>query len=91
MVPFLGFGPRTTLHRPVMRYPGFQPNNILVSETNEIVGLIDWQHCSILPLGLAAGIPKHFQNYGDLDSEELTENTLDGNASSICPQYEAHQ
>lgn len=60
-----------------MRHPDFQPNNILVSDTTEIVGLVDWQHCTILPLGLAAGIPKHFQNYGDPDSESLREPQLD--------------
>ncbi|KAL4781272.1 kinase-like domain-containing protein [Aspergillus varians] len=67
----LGFKAESPLNRPVIRHPDFQPNNILVSETNEIVGLIDWQHCTILPLGIAAGIPKHFQNYGDPDSEKL--------------------
>ncbi|KAL3496060.1 hypothetical protein BJX62DRAFT_232935 [Aspergillus germanicus] len=69
----LGFKPGNPLDRPVMRHPNFQPNNILVSKSNEIVGLIGWQHSSILPLGLAAGIPSHFQNYGDPDSERLAE------------------
>ncbi|BDD57602.1 hypothetical protein MAP00_002953 [Monascus purpureus] len=73
LAPFLGFSAGTALHRPVMRHPDFQPNNILVSESNEIVGFIDWQHSSILPLGLAAGIPQYFQNYGDPHSEELRE------------------
>jgi hypothetical protein len=69
----LGFKTGSSLNRPVIRHPDFQPNNILVSKTNEIVGLIDWQHSAILPLGIAAGIPKHFQNYGDPDSEKLLE------------------
>lgn len=74
-----------------MRHPDFQPNNILISESNEIVGFIDWQHCSILPLGLAAGIPKHFQNYGDPDSEELKEPQLDlpPNFDSLSPSEQA--
>ncbi|KAI9923505.1 Phosphotransferase enzyme [Aspergillus wentii] len=72
----LGFKAGTSLDRPVMRHPDFQPNNILVSNSNEIVGLIDWQHCSILPLGLVAGMPKHFENYGDPDSEKLKEPQL---------------
>ncbi|KAE8149656.1 kinase-like domain-containing protein [Aspergillus avenaceus] len=72
----LGFKAGTSLDRPVMRHPDLQLSNILVSDSNEIVGLIDWQHCSILPLGLAAGIPKHFQNYGDPDSEQLKEPQL---------------
>ncbi|KAJ9400232.1 hypothetical protein DTO282F9_3002 [Paecilomyces variotii] len=84
LVPFLGFGAGTALHRPVMRHPDFQPNNILVSDSNEIVGLIDWQHSSILPLGLAAGIPKYFQNYGDPESEELRKPQLD-----LPPNFES--
>ena len=58
----------TSLHRPVLRHPDLQPNNILVSDKYEIVGVIDWQHCSVLPLFLAAGIPKYFQNYSDDES-----------------------
>lgn len=74
-MPYLGFktGP---LNRPVLRHPDFQPNNNN-NNNNEIVGMIDWQHCSILPLGLAAGIPQHFQNYGDPESESLKEPQLD--------------
>ena len=35
------------------------------------MGIIDWQHAAALPLGLCAGIPKHFQNWGDPLSETL--------------------
>ncbi|RAK85510.1 hypothetical protein BO79DRAFT_231441 [Aspergillus costaricaensis CBS 115574] len=52
------------------------PNNILVSDTNGITGLIDWQHCAILPLGIVSGIPAHFQNYGDPESEMLKQSQL---------------
>ena len=52
-------------HRPILRHPDLQPNNIFVSENLDIVGIIDWQHCSVLPHFLAAGIPKYFQNYRD--------------------------
>ncbi|KAL5333381.1 kinase-like domain-containing protein [Aspergillus crustosus] len=69
----LGFKQQSPLNRPVIRHPDFQPNNILISETNEVVGFIDWQHATVLPLGLAAGIPKHFQNYGDPESERLAQ------------------
>ncbi|PYI04636.1 phosphotransferase family protein [Aspergillus sclerotiicarbonarius CBS 121057] len=48
-------------------YP-IPPNNIFVSDDLDIVGLIDWQHASVLPLFLAAGIPKSFQNYDDPES-----------------------
>ncbi|KAB8277878.1 kinase-like protein [Aspergillus minisclerotigenes] len=63
MVPILRYANDSILTQPVMRHPDLQPNNILVSDSNDIIGLIDWQHCSILPLGIAAGIPSHFQNY----------------------------
>ncbi|PYI30386.1 kinase-like protein [Aspergillus indologenus CBS 114.80] len=84
MVPCLGFPDNSTLNRPVMRHPDLQPNNILVSETNEIIGLIDWQHCAILPLGLVAGIPAHFQNYGDPESEMLKQPEL-----ALPPEYDS--
>lgn len=54
--------------RPVLRHPDLQPNNIFVSDDFDIVGLIDWQHASVLPVFLAAGIPKFFQNYDDPES-----------------------
>lgn len=84
LAPCLGFRDGTSLNRPVLRHPDFQPNNILVSESKEIVGLIDWQHSSILPLCLAAGIPKHFQNYGDPESERLAEPQFD-----LPPNYDS--
>ncbi|KAL1863443.1 hypothetical protein Plec18167_000538 [Paecilomyces lecythidis] len=92
LAPCLGFKAGTSLNRPVLRHPDFQPNNILVSESKEIIGLIDWQHCSILPLCLAAGIPKHFQNYGDPESERLAEPQLDlpSNYDSL-PEHEQAQ
>lgn len=62
--------------QPSIRHPDLQPNNIFVSKSLEVTGLIDWQHCSILPLFLQAGIPGSLQNYGDPISESLTEPRL---------------
>lgn len=45
---------------------------MFVSGDLEITGLIDWQHCAILPLFLQCGIPNSLQNYGDSISESLT-------------------
>ncbi len=59
------------LHRPVLRHPDLQPNNIFVSNKLEIKGLIDWQHSTVLPLFLQCGIPQSLQNYGDEISESL--------------------
>ncbi|KAL4787336.1 kinase-like domain-containing protein [Aspergillus varians] len=57
--------------RPTLRHPDFSPNNILINTSNDISGVIDWQHAAILPLCLCAGIPDHFQNWGDPVSETL--------------------
>ncbi|OJZ85600.1 hypothetical protein ASPFODRAFT_71411 [Aspergillus luchuensis CBS 106.47] len=94
MVPNLGYC-NPFLDRPVMRHPDLQPNNILVFETNEITGLIDWQHCAILPLGIVAGIPAHFQNYGDPKSEMLKQPQLklpsDYDSMSPSEQYSVRE
>lgn len=65
-----------SLHAFCMRHPDLQPNNIMVSTSPnsgklEIVSLIDWQHASILPRFLNAGIPDRFQNYDDPYSQYL--------------------
>jgi hypothetical protein len=59
------------LCQPAIRHPGLSPSNIFVSESGEITGVIDWQHSVILPMFIQAKIPKHFQNYGDDDSENF--------------------
>ncbi|KAK1139773.1 hypothetical protein N8T08_011170 [Aspergillus melleus] len=60
--------PSNELLRLVLRHSDIQPNNILVSDDLNIVGLIDCQHASVLPLFLAADIPKFFQNYDNPES-----------------------
>jgi hypothetical protein len=45
------------LARPVLRHPDFSPNNILVNSSNDIVGVIDWQHAVVLPLCFALVYP----------------------------------
>ena len=59
------------LNVPTIRHPDLSPSNILISDFGDITGIIDWQHATILPLFLQAKIPKHFQNYGDNDSENF--------------------
>lgn len=54
-----------SLLRPVLRHPDLQPHNIFVSDDFNVVGLIDWQHCPVLPLFLQAGVPKYWQNTTD--------------------------
>lgn len=59
------------LNVPTIRHPDLSPNNIFISDSGNITGIIDWQHATILPIFLQAKIPKHFQNYGDDDSENF--------------------
>lgn len=70
VVPFV-VPEQAKLSEPTVRHPDLSPNNIFVSNSGDITGLIDWQHTSVLPLFLQAKIPKHFQNWGDEDSENL--------------------
>ncbi|TVY33126.1 Altered inheritance of mitochondria protein, mitochondrial, partial [Lachnellula occidentalis] len=70
LAPYLA--PKTTeLNAPTIRHPDLSPSNIFVSKSGDITGVIDWQHATILPNFLQAKIPKHFQNYGDEDSENF--------------------
>jgi hypothetical protein len=55
----------SALASPAIRHPDLQPRNIFVSDSLEITGLIDWQHCTVLPLLLQCGVPKSFQSYSD--------------------------
>ncbi|KAL0957922.1 hypothetical protein HGRIS_000103 [Hohenbuehelia grisea] len=64
-----------------LRHPDLQPGNVIVSRSPDsnsylVVGLIDWQHSSILPLSLHAGIPRELQNYGDSAWSLMTEPSL---------------
>ncbi|KAI7531858.1 hypothetical protein KC331_g13880 [Hortaea werneckii] len=59
------------LHKPVIRHPDLSPDNIFVDDDCKITSILDWQHTTVLPLYLHAGIPRSLQNYGDPDSEEL--------------------
>lgn len=69
---------------PTVRHPDLSPNNIFVSNSGDITGLIDWQHTSILPLFLQAKIPKHFQNWGDDESESMRPPRLPDNFDSMA-------
>ncbi|KAH7885399.1 protein kinase subdomain-containing protein PKL CAK Fmp29 [Phlebopus sp. FC_14] len=66
-----------------IRHPEPQPSNIIVSRSPDsnlhVVGLIDWQHTSILPPFLLAGIPQRLQNYDDPISQSMTRPSLPEN------------
>lgn len=76
----------TNMNRPIICHPDLQPNNIFVSDSMDIVGVIDWQHTSVLPLFLHAGIPNQLQNYGDDESEELIAPRFPNNFAELDPQ-----
>lgn len=92
LTPHLDLPPTHRFARPVLRHPDFSPSNILVNSSNEIVGIIDWQHAAVLPLCLCASIPKHFQNWGDLLSETLAkpETKLPDNFHDLSPEEQAN-
>ncbi|KAG9200433.1 Phosphotransferase enzyme [Epicoccum nigrum] len=70
-VPYIIPNGESTITRPTLKHPDLQPNNVFVSDDLSIAGLIDWQHCALLPLFLQCGIPNSLQNYGDSTSESL--------------------
>ncbi|PWY95459.1 phosphotransferase family protein [Aspergillus sclerotioniger CBS 115572] len=71
LAPYLEIPSDHPFARPTLRHPDFSPNNVLVDSSNNITGIIDWQHAVVLPLCLCAGIPDYFQNWGDPVSEVL--------------------
>lgn len=71
--------------KPTLRHPDHSPSNIFVSDSGDITGLIDWQHTSVLLLFLQAKIPKHFQNWGDEDSENFRRPSLPDNFDNLPP------
>lgn len=64
---------------------------MFVSDELEITGLIDWQHCAILPLFLQCGIPNSFQNYGDSISESLIRPELPDNFDELSESDQFEQ
>jgi hypothetical protein len=79
------------LNLPVLRHPDLQPNNIFVSEDFKITGIIDWQHASVLPTFLAAGMPNSFQNYSDEGSTSFIPPRLPDNLESMDEEEKAEE
>ncbi|KAJ5827403.1 hypothetical protein N7447_004166 [Penicillium robsamsonii] len=55
------------MSRPTIRHQDFSPKIVLVDTSNDVIGIIDYYSASCL----CAGIPDHFQNWGDPLSEKL--------------------
>ena len=70
-----------------IRHADVQANNVIVSRSPDsklhVVGLIDWQHTSILPLFLLAGIPRQLQNYNDTGSQSMERPSLPEELDSL--------
>ncbi|KAL4068939.1 kinase-like domain-containing protein [Scleroderma yunnanense] len=70
-----------------IRHPDHQPSNIIASRSPDsnlhVVGLIDWQHTSILPPFLLAGIPQRLQNYDDPISQSMARPSLPENLDDL--------
>ena len=64
---------------------------MFVSDDLTITGLIDWQHCALLPLFLQCGIPNSLQNYGDNISEALTKPELPPNFDELSEEKQFEQ
>ena len=70
-----------------IRHPDFQQANIIVSRSPDpvlqVVSVLDWQHASILPAFLLAGMPQCLQNYNDPVSQSLTRPSLPENFDDL--------
>ena len=64
------------LSRFCIRHPDLRPNNIFISRSPDagckVISLFDWQHTSILPMFLLAGVPQDLQNHDDPVSHAMT-------------------
>ncbi|KAG6877990.1 hypothetical protein C0993_001195 [Termitomyces sp. T159_Od127] len=84
------------LHNFRIRHPDLQPSNVIVSRSPdsnqwEIVGLLDWQHVSVLPMFLLAGIPGRLQNYDDPVSPALVPPSLPANMKELDESQQSHE
>ncbi|KAI0084605.1 protein kinase subdomain-containing protein PKL/CAK/Fmp29 [Irpex rosettiformis] len=74
------------LNRFCIRHPDLQESNIIVRRSDsgwKVVSLLDWQHASILPLFLLAGVPQRFQNHDDPVSQSMTPPSLPENFDNL--------
>ncbi len=81
----------TNLSQFRIRHPDLQPGNIIVDSGFNIVGLIDWQHTSVLPHFVYAGIPKWLQNYDDLVSQSDTQPSLPENLVNLTESQQSRE
>ncbi|KAK7051643.1 hypothetical protein VNI00_004622 [Paramarasmius palmivorus] len=85
----------SAFHQFCIRHPDLQPSNVIVSTSSDserlkIVGLLDWQHATILPSFLLAGIPGRLQNYDDPVSQALIPPSLPSNMDELDQSEQSH-
>ncbi|KAF8641420.1 hypothetical protein AX16_009981 [Volvariella volvacea WC 439] len=70
-----------------IRHLDLQETNIIVSRSSnsdlQVVSVLDWQHASILPAFLLAGMPQRLQNYDDRVSQSMTRPSLPQNFDAL--------
>jgi len=71
------------LLRLTLRHPDLNPLNIFVADDLTITSVINWEHCSVLPLVLQAGVPDYLQNFGDEQSLRLKLPILPDNVDKL--------
>lgn len=84
-----------TLNRFCIHHPDLQLNNIIVSRLpgsdRRVVGLVDLQHTSILPMFLLAGVPQRLQNHNDSVSQAMTPPSLPERFAELSEAKQANE
>ncbi|KAF9443506.1 hypothetical protein P691DRAFT_842333 [Macrolepiota fuliginosa MF-IS2] len=77
----------TALGHFCIRHLDLQQSNIIVQRSPDsswkVVSLLDWQHASVLPLFLLAGMPQRLQNHDDPFSQSMTPPSLPENFDEL--------
>ena len=76
----------TNLNRFVLRHPDLSPNNVFIDDSLNVLGVIDWQHSTILPVFLHVGIPNEIENCRDSVSVALDVPNLPHDYAELSPE-----
>ncbi|TCD61012.1 hypothetical protein EIP91_009163 [Steccherinum ochraceum] len=83
-----------SLHQFRIRHPDLQSSNVIVSRTTsgdlQLLSLLDWQHASIRPTCLHAGIPQRLQNYADPLSHHMVPPSLPDDFHAMDDVAQSH-
>jgi hypothetical protein len=78
------------MNKPTLRHPDLVAGNVLMSD-GETSGIVNWQHCAVLPLFLQSEMAEHFRFLDDADSEKLCEPKLPANFESLSDEDKGNQ